>query len=153
MTSPARTETATDVEVPARRSRKRWQLGVALLAIAGIALLSTACTPETVAKDAIAKYWGSKNSPCAERIADRESNFDPTAVNRSSGTVGLFQIHPTHATWIRNTYGYEMSELTDPYKNAKVAAGLSAEAYRYYGDGWQPWRIGGKVIRGGGCPA
>ena len=105
------------------------------------------------AKDAIAKYWGSKNSPCAERIADRESNFDPTAVNRSSGTVGLFQIHPTHATWIRNTYGYEMSELTDPYKNAKVAAGLSAEAYRYYGDGWQPWRIGGKVIRGGGCPA
>ena len=109
--------------------------------------------PTAWAKQAILKHWGSKNAPCAERIVDRESNFQADAINSSSGTVGLFQIHPTHATWIKNKYGYAMSELTNPDKNAEVAAGLSAEAYRYYGDGWQPWRFGGKVIRGGGCPA
>ena len=156
MTSPAQTAAATATEVapaPVRRSRKRWHLVLGLVAVVGVALVSTACTPELIAKDAILDHWGSKNAPCAERIADRESNFQADAINRSSGTVGLFQIHPTHATWIRNKFGYSMSELTDPYKNAEVAAGLSAEAYRYYGDGWQPWRYGGKVIRGGGCPA
>ncbi len=40
-----------------------------------------------------------------------------------------------------------------PYKNAKVAKGLSDEAYRYYKDGFQPWRLNGRTIRGGGCPA
>ena len=73
--------------------------------------------------------------------------------NPSSGTIGLFQLHPTHKAWVKRTYGYDWNELTDPYKNAKVAKGLSEEAYRYYGDGFQPWRLSGRAIRGGGCPA
>ena len=157
MSNPAPTDQAVTIsepQEPVRRSRKRWQLAMGLVALVTLAVASTGCLSSSMqAKEAILKYWGTKNAPCAERIAQRESGMDPTAVNPSSGTVGLFQIHPTHATWIKNKYGYTMSQLTDPYKNAEVAAGLSAEAYRYYGDGWQPWRIGGVISKSGGCPA
>lgn len=155
MTSPAPSPANEDLTVPkarVRRSRLRWQLALSLLAVVGVAMTTSACTPEFVAKDAISRYWGG-NSACAARIVDRESNFQADAVNRSSGTIGLFQIHPTHKAWVKRTFGYDFAELKDPAKNAKVAKGLSAEAYRAYRDGWQPWRIGGAIRPGGGCPA
>lgn len=156
MMSPAPTDQAaerTDLPDPVRRSRKR-HLVLGALALALLGIVNTACLPTSMQpKDAILKAWGTRNAPCAERIAMRESGMDPKAVNPSSGTVGLFQLSPVHATWIKRTYGYTMTELTDPYKNAQVAAGLSTEAWKYYGDGWQPWRYGGAVIPGGGCPA
>ena len=155
VTSPVATASLEDPSSPqqvVRKSRKGWRLAIALVAIVGIAFASSACTPKTIAQDAIKRYWG-KNASCAERVVQRESNFQADAVNRSSGTTGLFQLHPVHATWIKATYGYSFSEMKDPSKNAKVAKGLSDSAYRYWGDGWQPWRLSGKAIRGGGCPA
>lgn len=155
MSSPEHTLATDDASVSETvvpRSRKPLRVVGVLAAIVALAFASTACTPEQTAKDAIAKYWGS-NAACAERIVDRESNFQADAVNPSSGTTGLFQLHPTHKTWIKQKYGYDFSEMKDPYKNARVAKGLSSEAHRIYGDGWQPWRIGGGIIRAGGCPA
>ena len=154
MTSPALTETAAPAEPQSkvRRSRKAIHLSIGLVAIVGIAFATTACTPEMMAKDAIAEHWGG-NAKCAERIAQRESGMQPSAVNSSSGATGLFQLMPLHKTWIKSELGYEFSEMKDPYKNAKVAAGLSHEAWRLYGDGWQPWRMSSKAIPGGGCPA
>lgn len=149
--APAASPEVATTSTTVRRSHAR-RLGVGLLAGLVVVLAATACNPEGVAKDAIAKAWGA-NAACAERIADRESNFQSTAVNRSSGTIGLFQIHPTHKAWVKRTFGYDWSELYDPHKNATVAAGLYAEAQRAYGDGWQPWRLSGRIIRGGGCPA
>ncbi len=155
MSSPENTDTIEDVTVPklpVRRSRKSLRVTGCLLALAALAFANSACTPEATARDAVQKYW-TVYSPCADKIVARESGFDATVVNSSSGTTGLFQIHPTHAAWIKAKYGYEFGELTDPYKNARVAKGLSTEAYRYYGDGWQPWRLSGKVAPDGGCPA
>ncbi len=154
MSSPESTQVIDGIAPRAkvRRSTRGLRIAGCLAAIVAVGFTSTACTPEEVARDAIATYWGPYTA-CAERIVDRESNFQADAVNPSSGTTGLFQIHPTHATWIRNTYGYSFSEMTDPYKNSRVAKGLSSEAHRYYGDGWQPWRLSGRVAPGGGCPA
>ena len=139
--------------VAAPRKRKGWRLATILLVIVGLAFATSACTPEMTAKAAIEDEWGAKLAPCAERIAKRESNFDASAVNRSSGTTGLFQLHPMHATWIKQTFGYDFSEMKDARKNAEVARGLSNAAWKYYGDGWQPWRLSGKAVPGGGCPA
>ncbi|MCB0987906.1 MAG: transglycosylase SLT domain-containing protein [Microthrixaceae bacterium] len=156
MTRPAPTPVQGSVESgnpePEVRRRRPWHLIVGLLAVLTVAGATTACTPEGVAKMAIATHWGT-NAACAERVVDRESNFQFEAVNPSSGTTGLFQLHPVHAPWIKRTFGYEFSEMKDPFKNSEVAKALSAEAYRMYRDGWQPWRLGGKRIPGGGCPA
>jgi soluble lytic murein transglycosylase-like protein len=122
---------------------------MAAVAIVGAA---SACTPKEVARNAVQERWGA-NTACAERIVERESRFQADAVNPRSGTTGLFQIHPVHAPWIKRTFGYEFSEMKDPFKNSQVAKALSAEAYRMYKDGWQPWRLGGGRIAGGGCPA
>lgn len=149
------TRTATDPAVTTpgrpRRSRLRW-LSAALVVVGVLGFAGLGCSPEDVAKIAISDNFAQADRACALRIVERESNFRADAVNPSSGTIGLFQIHPTHTTWIRNTYGYKFSELTDANKNAQVARGLSDAAKGYYGDKWQPWRFGGKVIKGGGCP-
>ena len=155
MSSPENTATDQDPTVSRStvpRSRKPVRAIGGLLAVVLIALTFSACNPKVSAKDAIARYWG-RHAACAERIVQRESGFQASVRNPSSGTIGLFQLHPTHKAWVKRTYGYDWNELTDPYKNAKVAKGLSEEAYRYYGDGFQPWRMSGRAIRGGGCPA
>jgi hypothetical protein len=106
-----------------------------------------------VAKDAIKQYWGERLAPCAERVVKRESNYRADAVNPRSGATGLFQLMPQHAKWIKATYGYDFSEMKDPYKNSRVAKGLSEQAYDYWGDGWAPWRLSGRAAPNGGCPA
>ena len=149
------TPVPADQKVPSSRvSRKtrRWPVAAGLFAVVLVVLSSTACTPELISQDAIRAYWGA-DAACATRIATRESRLQPTVVNPRSGTTGLFQIHPIHATWIKAKYGYTMVDMKDPFKNARVAKALSNEAARMYGDGWQPWRNGGARIPGGGCPA
>lgn len=153
MTSPEPTQTAAMApQSKVRRSRKAIHLSLGLLAIVGIAFATSACTPEVIAKDAIAQHWG-KNAACAERIADRESGLQPDAVNSRSGATGLFQLMPLHKTWIKSELGYDFSEMKDPYKNAEAAALLSLKNYKAYGDGWAPWRLSGRANPGGGCPA
>jgi len=155
VTSPAPTDASeTTMASPAkvRRSRKAINLSVSLVAIAGLAFATTACTPEQVAKDAIAQHWG-KHAACAERVVQRESRFQHDAVNRSSGATGLFQMMPLHSSWIRAELGYQFSEMKDAYKNTEAAKRLSDKNYKAYGDGWAPWRLSGRAIRGGGCPA
>lgn len=156
MTSPAHT-TATDAtsapQRKVRRSRKAINLSLGLVAIVGLAFSSAACTPEAIAKDAIATYWKGHLTACAEKVVNRESRFQADAVNKSSGATGLFQLMPLHASWIKAELGYDFSEMKDPYKNAHAAKRLSEKNYDAYGDGWAPWRLSGRAIRGGGCPA
>jgi soluble lytic murein transglycosylase-like protein len=154
VTSPALTETAAPVEPQSkvRRSRKAIHLSIGLLAIVGTAFATTACTPEQQSRAAIAEHWDG-NAKCAEKIAQRESGLQPGAVNRSSGATGLFQLMPLHKTWIKNELGYDFSEMKDPFKNAEAAKLLSDKNYKAYGDGWAPWRLSGRAVRGGGCPA
>ena len=153
MTRPAYAPAAEDTMVPQPAVRRnRFRLMGGLMAVLAIAALSTACTPREAAELAIQEHWG-KDAACAMRIADRESNFEAEAVNPRSGTTGLFQLHPVHKAWITKRFGYDFAQLKDPMKNAQVARALSYEAAKAYGDGWQPWRLGGKKNPGGGCPA
>lgn len=144
MNSPANVSTPTDrnrseTETP-RSHRRLARVALSLLALTAVAMATTSCTPEEIAKDAIYKHFGPVNGVCAERIVHRESRFQAEVVNPRSGTTGLFQIHPVHAGWIRDEFGYSMNDLKDPYRNAEVAHALAAKAYKMYGDGWQPWR-------------
>lgn len=135
-----------------RRPRLRWA-SAALVIVGVLGLAGVGCTPEDVATIAISNAFEPAQRDCAKRIVKRESNYQADAVSPGGANIGLFQINRVHTTWIRNTYGYAFAELTDATKNAKVARGLSDAAQAYYGDRWQPWRYGGQVIRGGGCPA
>jgi hypothetical protein len=154
--SPAARTAATDEQdaprVTMRRSRSRWGVLVGVLALGGLFLSATACTPQNDPHQAIQTWWGG-DSWCANRIVQRESGFQPTAVNRSSGATGLFQLTPSHASWINSELGYSFSEMTDASKNAQAARALFNKANSYWGDGWQPWRLSSGAIRGGGCPA
>ena len=104
-----------------------------------------------MSQDAIQKYWGG-NWECAQRIAERESGLQPDAVNARSGATGLFQLIPSHSSWIKSDLGYDFSEMKDPYKNSEAAKLLSSKSFKANGDGWAPWRVGG-ARPGAGCPA
>lgn len=155
-----RTEQPTDTAIPVapigrtahRGPRLRW-VTAALVVVGVLGFAGVSCTPEQVAQSAISSSFSASQQDCAMRIAKRESNYNPNALSPDWMNIGLFQINHVHATWIRNTYGYEFKDLFDANKNARVAKGLSDAAKSYYGDQWQPWRPGGKVIKGGGCPA
>ncbi len=135
-----------------RGSRFRWAtLGLVVVAMLGLA--ATSCTNEEIATFAVNNHFAPAQRDCAMRIVKRESNYDPAALSSNWLNIGLFQINHVHADWIQRTYGYEFKDLFDADKNAQVARGLSDLALRYYGDRWQPWRYGGQVIPGGGCPA
>ena len=153
MTSPASTAPEASSPAVTRRSRRPVRLAGGVLVIAAVALAAAACTPQQYAQYAVTTQWGTQLAPCADRIVQRESNFQPTAVNPSSGTTGLFQLSPVHATWIKSTFGYDFSQMKDAMKNAQVAKALFNEAARMYGDGWQPWRLSSRAVPGGGCPA
>lgn len=152
MTSPDTAPVRTESKGTTRRSRKAVNLAVGAVALMALVASTTACTPEAIAKEAIAKHWGA-NAACAERIVERESRFQADAVNSRSGATGLFQMMPLHASWIKAELGYDFSEMKDPYKNAEAAKLLSYKNHVAYGDGWAPWRTTGRAIRGGGCPA
>lgn len=136
----------------AQRRPARWA-AVVMIVVAALSVSAVGCTPEQVAQIAISKSFSAAQQDCALRIAKRESNLDAGALSSDWLNIGLFQINHVHAAWIEATYGYEFKDLFDANKNAQVAKGLSDAAQSYYGDQWQPWRPGGKVIKGGGCPA
>jgi len=83
----------------------------------------------------IASIWGTGPSGAqAECIANHESGDDPSNVNPSSGSAGLFQLMPFW--WDGNS---EFGWRFDPYDaqaNA-VHAHLIWKAY-----GWEPWTTG-----------
>ena len=60
-----------------------------------------------------------------------ESRGDPDAVNPTSGTCGLFQIHPVH--WRRFERFGGWGWCTDPKANLLVAHEIWLE------QGWRPW--------------
>src|SRR5699024_567143 len=133
-------------------SRNRIRTGIAAVAIGFTALFAaTACMP-TDPQGAVQHWWGDL-TPCANRIVQRESGWNPNAVSPGGGNIGLFQLNAYHQTWIKNELGYDWNDLKEPAKNARAAKVLYNKAAAQYGDGWQPWRLSGRAIRGGGCPA
>lgn len=155
-TSPDLTATEIDegavAAKPSRRRRLRF-VAVALLAVGVLGVAGTACTPQQISQIAVSNYFTAAQQDCAMRIIQRESNYQAGAISPDGNNIGLFQINRVHSAWIQSTYGYAFGDLIDANKNAQVARGLSDAAQSYYGDQWQPWRIGGQVIPGGGCPA
>ena len=120
MTSPAHTD-ALDTPVPqakVRRSRKAIHLTVGIFAVIGIAWPPPHARPKPSPRTP-SPTTGATTPPVRQRIAQRESGLQATAVNTSSGATGLFQLMPLHKTWIKAELGYDLSEMKDPYKNSE----------------------------------
>ena len=69
----------------------------------------------------------------AYRILSCESKHKEGAVNRLSGAIGLWQIHPVHKERVR-TMGFTWSDMTDAKINTMGAGSL------WYEIGLEPWK-------------
>ncbi len=107
---------------------------LALALVVGLSLGAGACSGENVARFAIQQQFGSR-AGTATKIAWCESRLQAGAISPGGGNIGLFQINRVHASWIKRDLGYSWGELTDPFKNSRVARVLYNRA-----GGWSPWR-------------
>lgn len=72
--------------------------------------------------------WPQSQIPHALYVARCESTYNTYAVNPSSGTLGLFQIHPDYHIW-----RFRGRDWANAYANADVALEIWHEF------GWGPW--------------
>ena len=77
---------------------------------------------------------GSGTVELALCVAERESGFDPLAVNPTTGAAGLFQFLPSTWETLRELAGWTGASVFDARANVAVSAWTVA---RY---GWHPWR-------------
>ena len=77
---------------------------------------------------------GSRSEEVALCVAEAESNFDPLAVNPSTGAAGVFQFLPS--TWA------SLSELADRGGESvfDARANVAVAAWTVAEYGWHPWR-------------
>lgn len=108
---------------------------VTIVCSVGLIIGIAACTPEEMAKDAIRKHFPEAQQDKAIAVARCESGLNPAVSSPGGGNVGLFQIN--RQTWQPTVerMGYEWTQMTDPYVNAKVARMVFDEA----GGTWGPW--------------
>lgn len=148
--SNAETVVSTETKQASPVRRRRFAKLAMVVLAAGVMVAASGCTPEVEARQAIAAHWPGHTVDCAMRVAKAESGYRADALSPGGGNLGLFQINSVHRNWIQSTYGYQWEDLSDPYKNAQVAQGLSYDAHVRLGDGWAPWRFGGANRTG--CP-
>jgi hypothetical protein len=77
---------------------------------------------------------GSGTTDVALCVAERESNFDPLAVNPATGAAGVFQFIPSTWASLSDLAGLSGASVYDARANVGVAAWTVA----HYG--WHPWR-------------
>jgi hypothetical protein len=85
---------------------------------------------------------GSRTVDIALCVAERESGFDPLAVNPSTGAAGLFQFLPSTWASLSELAGRGGASVFDAGANVAVAAWTVA----HYG--WHPWRSLSEECRG-----
>jgi len=93
---------------------------------------STLTSPKI--KSIVSKYFPAGQVAMAMNVIDRESGFDPTARNPSSGCRGLFQIG--ERTW----YGYTNQSYSNAY-NPTINIKIASKIWRARGwyDPWLKW--------------
>ncbi len=77
---------------------------------------------------------GSRTEEVALCVAEAESNFDPLAVNQSTGAAGVFQFLPSTWASLSKLAGRGGASVFEARANVAVAAWTVAEY------GWHPWR-------------
>ena len=77
---------------------------------------------------------GSRATEVALCVAERESNFDPLAVNPVTGAAGVFQFLPSTWASLSELAGRGGASVYDARANVAVAAWTVAQY------GWHPWR-------------
>jgi DNA-binding transcriptional MerR regulator len=77
---------------------------------------------------------GSRTEEVALCVAQAESNFDPLAVNQSTGAAGVFQFLPSTWVSLSKLAGRGGASVFEARANVAVAAWTVAEY------GWHPWR-------------
>jgi hypothetical protein len=87
----------------------------------------------------IREIFPDEAEPMAMLVAKRESNFQPTAQNRS-GARGVYQIMPLHANLIASL-GFTWEQMREARPNIVVAHAL------WLRSSWGPWRCGRCSLR------
>ena len=103
--------------------------------VGGAVVAALPASPSAIQKiilDAFASL-GSAAQAWALRVAKCESNYNPMAVNRSSGASGLFQFLPS--TWANTPQGKAGRSVFDATANAQAAAWY----YNATGRTGRPW--------------
>jgi Transglycosylase SLT domain len=77
---------------------------------------------------------GARTTDVALCVAERESNFEPLAVNPATGAAGVFQFIPSTWASLSELAGWSGASVFDSEANVAVAAWTVA----HYG--WHPWR-------------
>ena len=113
---------------------------LALAVVIGLGLSAGGCTKDDAVKLIIRQRFGAQ-AGIAIQIATCESRLVPTAISPDRNNIGLFQINRVHASWIKSQLGYSYGQLTDPWKNTRVARIMYNES------GWAPWHgtCGGRL--------
>lgn len=95
------------------------------------------------AREAVEAYFPADQVERALRIMRCESTFQPGVTNPSSGTRGLFQIHPGWSTswgWpgpLVSDLGYTWDQMYEVWPNVHVAYVIWSNS------GWGPWTCRG----------
>lgn len=113
---------------------------LALAVVVGLTLGTSGCTSADAVRLIIRHRFGAQSSIAIE-IATCESGLQPTAISPDRNNIGLFQINRVNAGWIKSELGYTFGQLTDPWKNTRVARIM------YNASGWSPWHgaCGGRL--------
>ncbi len=90
-------------------------------------------------RELVETYFASADVNRAVRLAWCVSRFDIDAVSPSSGTAGLFQIHPDLWGELVADAGWEgQADIFDPEASTAIAAYIV-----YQGEGWSYWNCQG----------
>jgi resuscitation-promoting factor RpfB len=94
--------------------------------------------PKTLARLEVGARWNNEQEfACLEKLWERESHWNPKALNKASGAFGLAQFLPS--TWGNYKYPYKPK---DPV--VQIEAGLRYIAVRYGTpcNAWKFWQRG-----------
>jgi len=110
-----------------KQEQLRQQLDTQFRSLQGFGVGAAVAAPLPVAPSAVQQIilaafasLGSTAQAWALRVAKCESNYNPLAVNRSSGASGLFQFLPS--TWANTPQGKAGQSVFDAAANAQAAA-------------------------------
>ena len=80
----------------------------------------------------VVEKWGAEHWSAFDNIVQRESGWNPNAINKSSGACGLFQMYPCKKTNAKYKISYE----------AQIETGINYIASRYGNPNkaWEFWQ-------------
>ena len=111
-----------------------------------LARSTSANTAKVIGKDMITHCFGASQWPAAEELWDNESDWKPTAINKSSGACGIVQAAPCnkltnniYATSVEEQLSWGIDYIDDRYGTPYKALQFWKERHRINGKDVGNW--------------